>query len=214
MSALIPHNLDLTREQCKRLASGKCVMMKHSHLSGGNVTTLLTPRQAMRIAKMHSQGKGMRLNMSERQVRHNQMHGGGWFDSIKNAAKGAINVVKGKAEELARNHGQALINKGAELAQKHLGDRVGIDVASHVQNYGNKALEHGIAAGHAQLAKRGYGVGRGRGRPKERKEYHGRNPNQANQGPIGVTTIGPNIVPSQLPLVPHPTGRRGRGLYA
>lgn len=218
--SLLSHNMHLTEEQVKRLMRGQAVMLKHHHLSGGGVEVFLTRRQATKAEKFHNMGKGMKLHMSERQISHN-MKGSGAFSWLKEAASKLIKKVAPQAREVAsrliQNHGSELINKGAAALQDSVGNRLGVDLAGAAKKYGNAGLEQGVAAANAAASKRGYGFSK----PKRLTRPSMHDPNQANEGPRGVTTIGPNIVPSQLPLVPHPTtakvrrGKgRGSGIYA
>lgn len=214
--SLVKHGMHLSEDQVRRLIKGQAVMMKHAHLTGGGVDVFLTPRQATKVAKFHSMGKGMRLQMSERQIHHN-IKGSGAFSWIKDKLKQGLN----KVIEVVKPHLPAARHKLTEKAREilhtgvgRLADKVGshhgVDIGALINKYGKAGAERILAEGNSQAAQRGYGL------PKGRK-YSKSNPNQANEGPIGITTIGPNIVPSQLPLVPHNTGRgrgQGSGLYA
>lgn len=140
MTEYIPKGINLTGLQAGKLAKGGTIQLKHEHLHGPHKVHL-TKTQIKRIEKAHRDGHGMRLKMSESQLRHNKQKGAGFMDTLKKIGKIAVNSDIGKSLiNKGQNAIHGLIDKGAN----YIGDKTGLDMSglAHVaKNIVNQTLQ-------------------------------------------------------------------------
>lgn len=124
------HSLNLEPQHMTKMSKGMTVTLKPHHMEHGPHKIHLTMQQVNRMHKAKAENKGMRLKMSNAQLRHNRLHGSGFFDTIKGLAKTAINSDVGKSLiNKGKEAGLNLLNKGIDKAAGYVQDKTGFDTS-------------------------------------------------------------------------------------
>ena len=82
-------HVSLSPQQVVRLGSGLGIQLRHHQLTAGQHEVHLTHHQATRLARATQAGKGVRLQLSEQQLRR----GGGFLDQLKRIGRIAKAVI-------------------------------------------------------------------------------------------------------------------------
>jgi len=90
------HKLKLSKAQMRKLAKGERVKLAYSDLHG-SVPVHLTKRQLNKIQKSLSDHKGMMLQFSEKQAKHNVKRGGDFWGDLWGGIKGVASDVYNQA---------------------------------------------------------------------------------------------------------------------
>ncbi len=128
--------LKLTGPHMKKLARGERIRLTHSQIGSGPHAVHVTKTQLGRMKKAKAEKKGMMLQMSKTQLRHNKMHGTGMFSNLlKSGASAllnsglgqkAVNYGLGKVADFAKSKGvnadlvDALHGKATNIANAAL----------------------------------------------------------------------------------------------
>jgi hypothetical protein len=138
----------LTPAQQKRLIDGKRVVMSAEAIAtDGGVAVFLTAQQINRLTKVHSEGKGMSLQISATLAEYNRKHaadlharfGAGLFSDVVDVARnGAVDVAQG-ATRLG-------VDAVANVVQKQVGSKLG-----PLEGLFNKGISIGSKYGAEQL---------------------------------------------------------------
>lgn len=188
MSKYTPDSVHLTKKHLMEIIAGKgknCVHLKHHHLHGPH-RVFLTKSQHARLGKARDGGKkaGFILKLSNAQIKHHLKHGGGIWDSIKNAAKKVYEAAKplvrehahkavNALAEHARPRVDAAIGKLAALAGEHIGHGNAASVAKFLTGHAHKAVSKAKHKAHNTLKEHGLGLTSAGGRGIS-NEYGGR----------------------------------------
>lgn len=135
------YNLDLKEHQHDSLAEGKRIKLKPEQLHGGTDTVYLTATQIKNIESAKAAGKGITLQFSKTQLRHQEKHGSGRFtDFLKRSANKVWEQTKKAAKWVAQTHGDKIKSYANEQAGRQI-DR-GIQYAQDkVQGLTNRLPE-------------------------------------------------------------------------
>ena len=82
-------HVSLTPQQVVRLASGLTIQLRHHQLLAGTYEVHLTHQQATRVTRARQARKGVRLQLSDQQLRS----GGGFLDQLKRIGRIAKAVI-------------------------------------------------------------------------------------------------------------------------
>ena len=177
------HKIGFTHAQAHTLSHGGSIMLKHHHLHGEHEIHL-TKTQLTKLHKSHAEGKGMKLHLSNAQLKHHVKHGSGFFGNILKTVK--TQGVK-LAKDLAKQGLQAGLNYGADKGKEFISNKINEKLgekkeegsglfdwagplASGLNNIGNQLVDNAIPIA-LTAATHGGGVKKKRGRP--RKHPHG-----------------------------------------
>lgn len=69
--------LKLTPNSLKKMAKHQGTLLKHDHLTGGEMEIFVTPMKAKRMINAVKKGKGMKLTMTPDEMEHTMKHGKG-----------------------------------------------------------------------------------------------------------------------------------------
>lgn len=105
----------LSQHQLMKLAKGGAIVMKPEHMAGGEHDLWLTSSQHTKMSK----GKGMRLHMSQAQIKHHLKHGSGvwsWIkDKVKAGAKAAWAIGRKHLGEAVKAHAPNIADAATSL---------------------------------------------------------------------------------------------------
>lgn len=125
-----PLRLGLSRPQVVSLSRGKGVIVKVKGMKPSSHVHFLTMDQLMKLKSSILKGKGMRLNFSQHQVRHNLVNGGGWWQKLKDILRkiarpgltaGSKYLVENYLDEQHHDKAHALSKAGVEKLGKQYG---------------------------------------------------------------------------------------------
>lgn len=150
----IPHAVNLSIPQRKKLLKGLPVQLKNANLTGGMVV-MLDHEQAKRYKSAVKNGKGLRVHFrSPIQIEHNLLHGKGFKDVLnkvkKFGEKHIVPVFKKHGQKFAHQYAPKLGDKLKNYAlntidsqdiEKYLGNELGKDLKTMAKNQANKAIE-------------------------------------------------------------------------
>lgn len=151
----IPHAVNLSIPQRKKLLKGLPVQLKNEHLTGGMVV-LLDHEQAKRYKNAVKHGKGLRVQFrSPIQIDHNLLHGKGFQDVLnkvkKFGQKHIVPVFKKHGQKFAHEYAPKLGNHLKNYAlntidsqdiEQYLGDELGKDLKKMAKSQATKAIEN------------------------------------------------------------------------
>lgn len=159
----VPFQILISPAQGRKLVTGGAITVKHGHAGHGH-SIYLTKTQVRKIQTSHSKGKGCRISMSEKQLKHNIKHGAGFLDFFKKVGNTVANVaqkiapIAQKGLQLAAPALRPLADQALGLAGKTVGNFVG-----KFNPQLGAIAEMGVnKLGNAGLSKAGLGVKRGR----------------------------------------------------
>lgn len=149
----IPHSVDLSVLQRKKLLRGLPVQLKHANLTGGMVV-MLDPEQARRYKIAKRNGKGLRVHFrSPIQIDHNLMHGKGFKETLtkirKFGQKHIVPVFKKHAQKFAHEYAPKIGNRLKEMANETIdaqdlegmfGQDLGRDLKKMAKHHANEAI--------------------------------------------------------------------------
>lgn len=188
MSKYTPESVHLTKKHLIEIIAGKgknSVLLKHRHLHGPH-RVYLTKNQLSSLTKAREGGKkgSFILRLSHSQIKHHLKHGGGIWDSIKNAAAKVYDAAKplikkhahqavNKLAEIAAPHVDAAIGKLASIAGEHIGHGNAASIAKYLSGAAHKGVKKAKHKAHTTLKEHGLGLtnagGRGVGGKPKRK---------------------------------------------
>ena len=120
---MVDIKLDLTNEQKKKLRKGSAIVIKPSQMDKGLPFSV----GKVKHNRMHSsikKGKGMKLQLSPKEIKDNEKEGKGLFgDLAKMAVKKLAPIVKKKGEELLKSQGKKLAKKGMKKLSEAVGKK-------------------------------------------------------------------------------------------
>ena len=121
MSSYQSHSFKLSPAQIKKLAKCDKIRIKYENLSG-SYPVHLTQTQLKKVKKSMELKKGMDLQLTSKQVKHNVKHGGSIWSSIKDFGENTFNrVIKPVGQKLLEDRILPQLQKKVEdVADKGL----------------------------------------------------------------------------------------------
>jgi hypothetical protein len=127
MSTYTTQKLNLSKMQCRRLANGHTVQVRHEDIGAGHAYHM-TPMQARKLATAKSKGKGLRFSMSAHQANHNVHHGAGWFSNLFSKVKDFVQANGRSGLKAVNNYfnPNPLAKRAADVGIDFLADKIGL----------------------------------------------------------------------------------------
>jgi hypothetical protein len=155
---LIPHQINLTLDQVKKLGSGLTTTLRHSQMGAdkGDIVVMLNPQQARKMLTSYKRNKGLRLKLSPPELEATMKLGSGFFEVLEK-----IGISKERLKEVGKTAlkslGKEVVKKGADYLSKRMPvgeyqDRMSQLINDEVNSLGRKIIdEEDISASVPQL---------------------------------------------------------------
>jgi hypothetical protein len=173
MDSLIPHRLNLSIPQLKKLLKGHAVQLSKELIGSGagDKEVHLTPTNAKKLLRAYNSSKGMRLKLGPNEM---AITGGNVIATSKDVAKNLINAAGDRTVRAINGSGVSEARKAISMAKSITGLGVNrLNKANRWEGFANKTIRDAIdTAGKAgrvyydttsPLAQMGFGMRRRRG---------------------------------------------------